>query len=155
SGEGYEFQQVHATAHRGRAEARHRVHRERRGSGRLGEPGTTVVAPAIGNAIFAAIGVRLRHLPIRPAAVLEALASQRSRHRHVCLAICGTFTASDRRHASRQFILPDYRIRRLASNNWRDLPRFARTGSLSGFDYIVADGIHLPTRLRAYTRGPG
>ena len=44
----------------------------------LGEPGTTVVAPAIGNAIFAAIGVRLRHLPIRPAAVREALASQGS-----------------------------------------------------------------------------
>ena len=40
----------------------------------LGEPGTTVVAPAIGNAIFAAIGVRLRHLPIRPATVLKALA---------------------------------------------------------------------------------
>jgi hypothetical protein len=43
----------------------------------LGEPGTTVVAPAIGNAIFAAVGVRLRHLPIRPAAVLQALTSQR------------------------------------------------------------------------------
>ena len=40
----------------------------------LGEPGTTVVAPAIGNAIFAATRVRLRHLPIRPAAVLQALA---------------------------------------------------------------------------------
>jgi CO/xanthine dehydrogenase Mo-binding subunit len=39
----------------------------------LGEPGTTAVAPAIGNAIFAAIGVRLRHLPIRPGAVLQAL----------------------------------------------------------------------------------
>jgi isoquinoline 1-oxidoreductase subunit beta len=41
----------------------------------LGEPGTTVVAPAIGNAIFTATGVRLRHLPIRSADVLNALAS--------------------------------------------------------------------------------
>jgi CO/xanthine dehydrogenase Mo-binding subunit len=40
----------------------------------LGEPGTTVVGPAIGNAIFAAVGARLRHLPIRPADVRQALA---------------------------------------------------------------------------------
>jgi len=39
----------------------------------LGEPCTTVVGPAIGNAVFAAVGARVRHLPIRPAAVLEAL----------------------------------------------------------------------------------
>ncbi len=39
----------------------------------LGEPPTTVVAPAIGNAIFRATGARLRHLPIRPADVLEAM----------------------------------------------------------------------------------
>jgi len=35
----------------------------------LGEPATTVVGPAIGNAIFAAVGVRLRHIPITPEAV--------------------------------------------------------------------------------------
>jgi CO/xanthine dehydrogenase Mo-binding subunit len=40
----------------------------------LGEAATTAVAPAIGNAIFAASGARLRHLPIRPEAVRQALA---------------------------------------------------------------------------------
>ena len=39
----------------------------------LGEPATTAVAPAIGNAIFAASGAHVRHLPIRPEAVGEAL----------------------------------------------------------------------------------
>jgi isoquinoline 1-oxidoreductase subunit beta len=37
----------------------------------LGEPATTVVAPAIANAIFAATGARLRHIPISSSAILE------------------------------------------------------------------------------------
>ncbi len=39
----------------------------------LGEPGTTVVGPAIGNAIFNAVGVRMRDLPIRANALLARL----------------------------------------------------------------------------------
>ncbi len=40
----------------------------------LGEPATTVVGPAIGNAIFNAVGARLRHIPINAAAVKAAMA---------------------------------------------------------------------------------
>lgn len=39
----------------------------------LGEPGVTTIAPAIGNAIYKAVGVRLYHLPIKPADVLDKL----------------------------------------------------------------------------------
>jgi isoquinoline 1-oxidoreductase subunit beta len=39
----------------------------------LGEPATTVVGPAIANAIFAASGARLRHIPISSIAILKAL----------------------------------------------------------------------------------
>jgi CO/xanthine dehydrogenase Mo-binding subunit len=41
----------------------------------LGEPGTTVIAPAVANAIFNATGARVRHLPITADAVLAALES--------------------------------------------------------------------------------
>jgi len=44
----------------------------------LGEPGTTVIAPAIGNAIFEAVGIRLRHLPMTPDAVTAALKNRRA-----------------------------------------------------------------------------
>jgi len=39
----------------------------------LGEPGTTVIAPAIANAIYNAVGARMRHLPIKPDDILSAL----------------------------------------------------------------------------------
>lgn len=39
----------------------------------LGEPGVIGIAPAIGNAVYQAIGVRLRDLPMRPDHILKAL----------------------------------------------------------------------------------
>jgi CO/xanthine dehydrogenase Mo-binding subunit len=41
----------------------------------LGEPATTVVAPAIANALFATVGARLRQLPMTPEAVRAAIAA--------------------------------------------------------------------------------
>jgi isoquinoline 1-oxidoreductase beta subunit len=34
--------------------------------GGMGEPGTSALAPAVANAVYAATGVRLRKLPITP-----------------------------------------------------------------------------------------
>ena len=39
----------------------------------IAEPSNIATAPAIANAVFNAIGVRLRELPMTPAAVLAAL----------------------------------------------------------------------------------
>ena len=39
----------------------------------VGEPSSTVVAPAVANAIFNAVGVRVRHMPITPEAILDGL----------------------------------------------------------------------------------
>ena len=39
----------------------------------VGEPASTVVAPAVANAIFSAVGARIRHMPITPEAVLGAV----------------------------------------------------------------------------------
>jgi CO/xanthine dehydrogenase Mo-binding subunit len=43
----------------------------------MGEGGVLAVAPAIANAVFAAIGVRMRSVPITPALVRQALANKR------------------------------------------------------------------------------
>lgn len=47
------------------------------GAKNLGELGTIPPAPAVANAIFDAVGVRIRELPITPDKVLEALRAQR------------------------------------------------------------------------------
>ena len=39
----------------------------------VGEPSSTVVAPAVANAIYNAVGVRVRHMPITAEAMLEEL----------------------------------------------------------------------------------
>ncbi len=44
----------------------------------VGEPASTVVAPAVANAIFNAVGARVRHMPITPEAVLEAMKSKKA-----------------------------------------------------------------------------
>jgi CO/xanthine dehydrogenase Mo-binding subunit len=44
----------------------------------VGEPASTVVAPAVANAIFNAVGVRVRHMPITPEAVLEGLNNKKA-----------------------------------------------------------------------------
>lgn len=44
----------------------------------VGEPASTVVAPAVANAIFNAVGARVRHMPITPQAVLDAIKNRKA-----------------------------------------------------------------------------
>ena len=39
----------------------------------VGEPASTVVAPAIANAVYNAVGVRVRHMPLSPEAILDGM----------------------------------------------------------------------------------
>ena len=43
----------------------------------VGEPASTVVAPAVANAIYNAVGVRVRHMPITAEAVLAGFKKKR------------------------------------------------------------------------------
>jgi isoquinoline 1-oxidoreductase len=42
----------------------------------VGEPASTIVGPAVANAIYNAVGVRVRHMPITAEAILEGLKSK-------------------------------------------------------------------------------
>jgi len=44
-----------------------RLVRNREAPGGIGEPGTSVTAAALANAVYAATGKRLRQLPLQPA----------------------------------------------------------------------------------------
>ena len=43
----------------------------------IGEPGLVPTAPAIANAIYDAVGVRLHSLPMKPEVVLEAILAKK------------------------------------------------------------------------------
>ena len=45
----------------------------------VGEPGLVPTAPALANAIYDAVGVRIRDLPITPEKLLQALRERRDR----------------------------------------------------------------------------
>ncbi len=49
----------------------------------VGEPGSVPTAPAIGNAVYKAVGIRIHDLPITPEKVLRALKQKRMGGRSV------------------------------------------------------------------------
>jgi len=49
------------------------LHPIQKSFGGMGEPALTSIAPAIANAIFDAVGVRINTLPITPEKILKAL----------------------------------------------------------------------------------
>jgi xanthine dehydrogenase YagR molybdenum-binding subunit len=56
----------------------------------IGEPPLVPTAPAIANAVFDAIGVRIRHLPLSQHHLLEALAEPPRLRQHSTLAVGGS-----------------------------------------------------------------
>ena len=44
----------------------------------IGEPAAAPTAPAIANAIFDAVGVRIKDLPLTPEKILKAIANQKT-----------------------------------------------------------------------------
>lgn len=48
------------------------------GAKSIGEPAINPTAPAIANAIYNAVGVRIKDLPIAPAKILRALSEQKN-----------------------------------------------------------------------------
>ena len=65
----------------------------------IGEPGSVPTAPAIANAIYDAVGVRIKDLPITPEKVLAALKEEEAKridvreHSVICDCICLIFSA--------------------------------------------------------------
>ena len=50
--------------------------------GGVGEPGAPPAAPSVANAVFAATGIRVRRLPMKPETVMETIKKERRGNRY-------------------------------------------------------------------------